>query len=73
MCQAIKALSPITPPFTPDPDPVGTELMGKAWSFVPEVILLLNRGGCEYLGAPGFEMLHEGHRNDEQQADEGRG
>jgi hypothetical protein len=32
MCQAIKALSPITLPIRADPDPVGTELMGKAWN-----------------------------------------
>jgi len=35
VCRAIKALSPITPPISPDPDPVRAELMGKAWSFVP--------------------------------------
>lgn len=48
MCQAIKALSPITPPISPDPDPVGTELMGKAWSFVPEVILLPGLSGLAF-------------------------
>jgi hypothetical protein len=43
MCQAIKALSPITLPIRADPDPVGTELMGKAWNHAYPVDWLVLR------------------------------